>query len=1057
VIPNPIPRRAWRRAGALAFAATFLFSLTGVATAATTDPNPSARETANAALSRRAATEGMVLLENHHALPIASSGTVAVYGVGAFATVKGGTGSGDVNNRATVSVRQGLEEAGYTVTTQSAYWDAMVAAYAAAGAGNFAAGEVQLTASTAQPTAATKTALYVVARNSGEGRDRTATKGDYYLTDTEQANLQTLGATYSNVVVVLNVGGVVDTSFFHQINGRKGTSAANPPLDGMLLMSQPGQEAGRALVDVLNGAVTPSGKTVDTWASSYDYYPASDTFSFNDGKFTPEIYSEGIYVGYRYFDSFYRSIQRKAGTVVNYPFGYGLSYTSFDVKADSVTADASTVTVRARVTNTGAVASGKDVVEVYFSAPTTGLDKPYQELAAYAKTDNLAPGQAQTVTMSFPTSEMSSYDQATAAYVLDPGSYLLRVGDSSRNTSVAAVFDLDKRVVTEQLSHQLDDETVDHGLVSDPADFYTYPTERAQIVHAPVTRLRGSAFTTKNDASPLEQTVNVPESSAYFPIDRSKLSTTTAYTTGESDWNATGAPYQPKLGETVQTVSVPAGATLYDVVRGTISMKQFVAGLSVEQLANIVEGGTGVPPTTPQPVGGAGATTARYESLGVPSPSLVDGPAGVRITRSYTQNGQMYYQFATAWPIGTMLAQTWNRDVIDQVGTAVGVEMQEFGATVWLAPGMNIHRDPLNGRNFEYYSEDPLVSGISATAMTEGVQSKPGLGVTIKHFTANNQEAERQRTDSQISERALREIYLKGFEIAVKSAQPMAVMTSYNLVNGTAASANYDLATDVLRGEWGYAGTVMTDFGANYETRGTLYSGNDLIEPGGGSAEVVNATVRPIDPTWDLAGLPVWRYASRVSVGNPIAVNLWSWGTFVPAPGGAVTYSRTVDSTTDLTQTPASGTVTGVDINFAGGQLTPLPPWNTVDNAYHYVLSQLDPNAPVNPIAIKALTPLNKAATTVTVNSRQNPADPTSPVTSYTVTVHGEHGLLRLGDLQRDAMRVLSTLTHTAPFAQLAASQGVSGITVSPYTALFAGQLQTFMSASAGPVVPAGR
>jgi Glycosyl hydrolase family 3 N terminal domain len=377
--------------------------------------------------------------------------------------------------------------------------------------------------------------------------------------------------------------------------------------------------------------------------------------------------------------------------------------------------------------------------------------------------------------------------------------------------------------------------------------------------------------------------------------------------------------------------------------------------------------------------------------------------------------------------------------------------MAEFGATVWLAPGMNIHRDPLNGRNFEYYSEDPLLSGLSAAAITQGVQSHPGLGVTIKHFVANSQEAERQRTNSVIGERALREIYLKGFEYAVKSAQPMAVMTSYNLVNGTPASASYDLATDILRGEWGYKGVVMTDWGANYDTRGTVYSGNDLIEPGADAAQVTDLTVRPVDPTWDLAGLPVLRTASRVSLGNPIGVNLWSWGTFVPAPGGSVTYSRTVDSTTDLAQTPASGSVTGVDINFAGGTLTPLAPWGTVDNAYRWVTAQLDPAAPTDPTYIKYLTPENKAAITVTVNSRQNPADPSSPVTSYTVTMRGEHGLIRLGDLQRNAMQVLATLMHTTQFGELATQQGIAGIRVLTYQSLF-GNLEQFVTVHKRPV-----
>ena len=285
-----IRRRQLMAGGCLALAGALLLSTAGVATAATTDPNPSPREIAHAALSRQAATQGMVLFENDGALPMPGSGNVAVFGVGAYATIKGGTGSGDVNSRYTVTVRQGLEAAGYAVTTGDAYWNAMMAAFAAQPATNparYALGEAPLTPATAAPTAPTKTALYVVARNTGEGGDRTATPGDYYLTETELGNLRLLGQTYRKVIVVLNVGAVLDTSFFEEINDQvphiRGAKhqRSGKPLDALLLMSQPGQEAGHALVDVLTGAVTPSGKTVDTWASSYDYYAAS---SNNDGS-----------------------------------------------------------------------------------------------------------------------------------------------------------------------------------------------------------------------------------------------------------------------------------------------------------------------------------------------------------------------------------------------------------------------------------------------------------------------------------------------------------------------------------------------------------------------------------------------------------------------------------------------------------------------------------------------------------------------------------------------------------------------------------------------------
>ncbi|MBK8447171.1 MAG: glycoside hydrolase family 3 C-terminal domain-containing protein [Micropruina sp.] len=461
-------RPTWSRAaGCLLLCTALAASLPALgARAATTDPDPSPREIANAALSRQAATEGMVLFENAGALPMAARGNVALFGYGAYATVKGGTGSGDVNNRTTVNVRQGFEKAGFTITTSAGYWDAMVAAKA----------EQALTTDTARPSESTKTAVFVLSRNSGEGRDRSATKGDYYLTDTESANLALLARTYRQVVVVLNVGAVVDTAFFDDMNDRILDPRGGQGLDALLLMSQPGQEAGNALVDVLTGAVTPSGKTVDSWASSYDYYPAAKTFSNNDGQFTPEVYSEGVYVGYRYFDSFYRKINRaKPGSVVDYPFGFGESYTTFDVKTTSVQADLQNVSVTVKVTNTGRAYAGNQVVQVYFSAPQDGLDKPYQELAGYAKTDLLRPGQSQQLKVSFATTEMASYDAAKSANVMDAGDYLIRVGDSSRTTAVAAKLRLDRRLVTEKLSAQLDAPTIKKELTSNPAQLLQQP------------------------------------------------------------------------------------------------------------------------------------------------------------------------------------------------------------------------------------------------------------------------------------------------------------------------------------------------------------------------------------------------------------------------------------------------------------------------------------------------------------------------------------------------------------------------------------------------------
>src|SRR5450830_1388073 len=641
----PNHRRTTTRAF-IAGAAVAALCLSGAvgATAATTDPSPGPLEVANAQLSKEAATQGMVLLENlNGALPMASSGNVALFGVGAYATVKGGTGSGAVNNRYTISVRDGFEAAGYTVTTSDAYWEAMSTTRV----------EQALTAESVAPTAPTDTAIFVVARNSGEGSDRSSGAGDYLLTDVERADLALIGQTYDNVVVVLNVGGIVDTSFFDEINAANTDPNGGKALDALFLMIQPGQEAGNALVEVLNGTVNPSGKLTDTWAASYDLYPASATFANADGNVVTEEYSEGIYVGYRYFDSFAKQIapDDPQGGVL-YPFGYGLSYTDFEVKTLNVSADMSDVTVRVKVTNTGTEYSGGEVVQVYFSAPQTGLDKPYQELAGYAKTAELAPGASQILTITFPTTEMSSYDAAQAAYVMDAGEYLIRVGDSSRNTKVAARVQLGDTVVTEQVSNELTDQSPATVLVSSPELFYGYGSEAAEIRSAQRVPLHTKGFVATNHASALEQDVPVASDSPYYPFDGDLMSSVTAYVDpAVTDWEGTGEPYQAKLGETLSEVQTDPATTLYDVAAGQASLEQFVAGLSVTQLANIVEG-TAAAGSTLTARGAAGYTTPLYENLGVPGMTLSDGPAGVRITQQWTTLPAIDTQYLTP-PSGT--------------------------------------------------------------------------------------------------------------------------------------------------------------------------------------------------------------------------------------------------------------------------------------------------------------------------------------------------------------------------------------------------------------------
>ena len=572
-------------------------------------------------------------------------------------------------------------------------------------------------------------------------------------------------------------------------------------------------EGGNALADILTGKTTPSGKLTDTWAKNYSDYPAATTIGDNDGDNKQEDYKEGIYVGYRYFDTF--------NITPAYEFGYGKSYTSFDVEPLTVAADENNVSVTVNVTNTGDTYSGKEVVEVYFSAPDGSIEKPYQELAGFAKTDNLAPGESQKLTVTYKTTEMSSYDEAKAAYVMEDGDYIVRVGDSSRNTKVAGVLTLDKDVVTEQLSNQLTLDKNWKDLSKTGKTPYSYKDEAAQIKAAARIALPSAKIKTENNAS---------------KIDEKKVTT---YLTADA-----AKDYKAAENEVVETVdAVPANTKLIDVYDGKVSMESFVASLDDTQLANLANGISGASTSgdtwgadANSVTGAAGETSQLYfNSLGIPNTVEADGPAGIRVTAETTdKDGNAVYNYCTAFPIGTLLAQTWNTDLVNRVGKAIGEEMVEIGVTLWLAPGMNIHRDPLCGRNFEYYSEDPALTGYVGSAITAGVQSNKGVGVTIKHYITNNQETNRSAVNTSVSERTLREIYLKGFEMVVKSAQPMAIMSSYNKVNGTYACENFDLLTSVPRGEWGFDGMVMTDWGAGNRAGvdTMMHAGNDLVMPG---------------------------------------------------------------------------------------------------------------------------------------------------------------------------------------------------------------------------------
>ena len=717
-----------------------------------------------------------VLLKKDGSFPLEKPCTLAAYGSGVCRTIKGGTGSGEVNSRYSVSIEEGLRGAGFTLTGadwHTGYEQVRKNAYKAflaqlkkdAKAAKlnyiiYGMGKVMPEPEYDLPlNAEGDAAIYVVSRISGEGNDRAPLKGDIRLTDSEVRDILALDKKFSRFMLVLNVGGVVDLSPVMSVRN-------------ILLLSQLGVETGSALADILLGKANPSGKLTTTWAA-FENYPAMPDFEdMNETR-----YREGIYVGYRYFDTF--------GKKALFPFGYGLSYTEFRLGSPEVEVNGAQVTVRTTVENIGTVA-GRQVVQVYLSKPAVKLDEPKQELCAFAKTRELAPGETQTLTCSFALPEMAAYDAGTAAYLLEAGDYLVCVGVSSAETAPAAVLHLDKTVTTLQVKNVLG--STDFTDLAVPAA----PIRRSENV--PVLELDAAALSGAAVAYDRPEEI-LPEVDALSKEDAAML------LIGDFDPNAKG--FASMIGTAGRHVCGAAGESCGKVKDfPPMIMADGPAGLRLAK--EYFEDAKGK-----HAVGNASMPDSITEMLSGPMKlvmSLIGGSGKPK------RGCEIKTQYCTAIPIGTALAQSFDTEFVQQCGDIVGEEMERFGVHLWLAPALNIHRSIRCGRNFEYYSEDPLVSGKMAAAMTRGVQAHKGCGTTIKHYAANNKEYNRTRNNSMVSERAMREIYLKGFGICVRESQPKAVMTSYNLLNGTHTAEHRGLIMDILRAEFGYQGIVMTDW-----------------------------------------------------------------------------------------------------------------------------------------------------------------------------------------------------------------------------------------------------
>lgn len=703
------------------------------------------------ACARKAVAEGQVLVRNeNHVLPLLSGAKLAVFGRIQLHYYKSGTGSGGMVNVSKVTgILDALLENKNIIVNQKLLkvyqeWEKNHPFDTGIGWGNEPWAQEEMPLSQEVVRAASEESEYglvVIGRTAGEDQDNLNHPGSYLLTEIEEDMLQKVRANFTKMIVVLNVGNIMDMSFVDKYQP-----------DAVLYAWQGGMIGGEGTVDVLTGAVCPSGKLSDTVAYEIGDYPSDKNF----GNLDKNVYEEDIYVGYRYFETF-------AKERVRYPFGFGLSYTEFEITTRSFETVSDKVRIGVNVKNIGNCA-GKEVLQVYVKAPQGQLGKPEKILAAFKKTRELMPGEEQLLMMEFSFETFASYDETgitgyRSGYVLEKGEYVFLTGNSIRNVEKSGSLVIDEVQLMKQCCKALAPEK-------------KFRRMRPQPGADGKLRLNYEEAPSEEEKPSVRRQKNLPE-----------------------ELEITG----------------DRGYQLIDVKNGRITMREFIGQLSVNDLSCMIRGeGMGSPKVTPGTASAFGGVSKQLSRYGIPCGCCTDGPSGMRLDSGMR---------AFSLPNGTLLACTFNTELIEELYTFTGIEMVKNKVDILLGPGMNIHRHPLNGRNFEYFSEDPLLTGKMAAAQVRALH-RAGVTGALKHFCANNQETKRNEINCIISERALREIYLKGFEIAVKEAEADAVMTTYGAVNGLWTAGNYDLNTVILREEWGFKGIVMTDWWAKINDEG---------------------------------------------------------------------------------------------------------------------------------------------------------------------------------------------------------------------------------------------
>lgn len=740
--------------------------------------------------SRNAAREGMVLLKNeNNVLPLSLGQKVVLMGKGTADYVKGGGGSGDVVVDYSMTLADGMREKMAKGKVQ--VFDELIDFYVDNIWAQYNSGCVPgLTSEPEIPADLLErarefsdTAIVSISRFSGEGWDRTSVgeadirreygswegedrdvnlanqifeRGDFYLSKAEEKMIETAKKNFAHVIVVMNVGGMVDSEWFYQ----------DDRIEAVLMAWQGGIEGGGAAADIICGDANPSGHLTDTFAKSLEDYPSSAEFHKSADYVE---YTDDIYVGYRYFETIPGAAER-----VNYPFGFGLSYTNFEIVLDNAMVKDQQIIFEVLVRNAGNVA-GKEVVQIYASAPQGKLGKAKKVLVGFTKTFFLDPGEIQLIKVSVDIKNLASYDDQglvqKSAWVLEKGKYRFYVGENVRDAGETEfIYEVTEDRVLEQLSERLKPYGLTKRMLADGT------FQEVQVEEKP----QDPCGFERQDPLSLE---------GVLPIVR-----------GES-------------GKSLLRMQMEKKPQLIDVYKGKMSLDDFLIQLPLQNRIDLLGG---------QPNTGLANTfgIGNQAEYGIPNVMTADGPAGLRVT---ADSGVT----TTAWPCATMLACSWNTELVEGVGSSAALEVKENNIGMWLTPACCIHRSPLCGRNFEYYSEDPFLSGKIGAAMVNGIQSEH-IAASPKHFAANNKETNRKASDSIVSERALREIYLKQFEIIVKESDPWTIMSSYNLLNGTHTSESYDLLTGILREEWGFQGMVTTDWWSLGEHYLETKAGNDL-------------------------------------------------------------------------------------------------------------------------------------------------------------------------------------------------------------------------------------